>query len=136
MSNIEKIISDSIRLIVKNPVFEEVDITNIFGTPITVLEGSVLSFDATTGKYNATYSAIPALANAKAVSMGTVSFDTAETKRVTILTKGQVNEEILLFQPGDDLDTIPPGGSDSFRTQLRDYGIITVPESFQDEIDN
>lgn len=137
MSNLEITVQDSIKLPVKNPVYETVQITNVFGTEAVVFEGTVLSFDATTEKYNVTHTDFPALSNAKAVCGHTVEFEIAETKEVAILRKGQVNKERLLFvKTGDDLDTIPAGASDSFRTQLRDYGIMVIDESFQDEVDN
>jgi len=137
MSNMLTVVSDSIKLPIKNPIYETVQITNVFGVEAVVFEGTVLAFDATTGKYNVTHTDFPNLSNAKAVCGHTLEFEIGETKEVSILRKGEVNIERLLFvKSGDDLDTIPAGASDSFRTQLRDYGIIVIDESFNDEVDN
>ena len=137
MSNMLIVVSDSIKLPIKNPVYETVQITNAFGVEASIFEGTVLAFDATTGKYNVTHTDFPALSNAKAVCGHTVEFGIGETKEVGILRKGEVHIERLLFvKSGDDLDTIPATEVDSFRVMLRDYGILAVPDTVIDELDN
>jgi len=135
MSNFEIINNDSGKIPVWDPKF--IDITLEAGEAIDYPAGQVLAFNATTGNYEATDSATAAIANAKAVLAQDVSFAGAEAQtNRRALVGGEVDETKLVFLGADDLETIPAGAADSFRLQLRDYGIIARPSQVMDELDN
>lgn len=86
--------------------------------------GRVLAFDASAGKWKITESGTPAVANAKAVLVEKASFAGAGDRLSRILIGGEVQEDLLIWDGSDTPDTIPAGNEDSFRIQLRSYGII------------
>lgn len=86
--------------------------------------GTVLAFDATTGNYKQTVSGTAAIANAKAILAHDVSFSEAGTKLIRAVIAGDVDQNLLIWDGTDTPDTIPAGAADSFRLQLRAYGII------------
>lgn len=111
------------------------DITLNAGGAVTYPAGQVLAFDATAGKYKITQSGTPAVANAKAVLAAEVTFSGAGDKLVRAVKSGHVDAAKLVFDGSDTLDTIPAGGADSFRLQLRDYEILvesSAEQTFQD----
>jgi hypothetical protein len=111
------------------------DITLNAPGAVTYPDGQVLAFDASASKWKITKSGTPAVANAKAILRGEVTFSGAGDKLVRAVIKGHVNASRLVFDGSDTLDTIPGGEPDSFRLQLRDYEIIVedpAEQTFQD----
>jgi hypothetical protein len=103
------------------------DVTLSATGAVTYDEGTVLGFDKATGKYVATNTTVANAENAKAVLMGTAEYSGVGDKKVRAVIGGQVDEDLLIFvDGGDGIDTIPAGADDSFRTQLRSYGIVAL----------
>ena len=97
--------------------------------------GQVLAFDATAGKWKKTVSGTPAVANAKSILAEDISFSGAGDKLVRAVRTGKIDDSQLVFDGTDTLDTIPAGADDSFRLQLRSYGIIAeylAEQTFED----
>lgn len=134
MSNFTIINNDSGKIPVQNPLFETITLNA--GGAVDYDAGTVLAFDATAEKWKLTESGTAAVANAKAVLAADVSFSGAGDKSVRALIGGEVVASKLIFDGSDTLDTLPAGGADTFRIQLRDYGIVAVPDSVVDELDN
>lgn len=86
--------------------------------------GQVLAFDASDGKWKITKSGTAAVANAKAVLVEEASFSGSGDRLSRALIGGEVQEDLLVWDGSDTPDTIPAGAEDSFRVQLRSYGII------------
>lgn len=86
--------------------------------------GQVLAFDASDGKWKITKSGTAAVANAKSVLVEEASFSGSGDRLSRVLIGGEVQEDLLIWDGSDTPDTIPPGAEDSFRVQLRSYGII------------
>ncbi len=134
MANLEISNNNSEKIEVLNPKYDSATLTA--SAAITVPAGQVLAFKASTGKYNLTKSGAAAQANAKAVMAETKVYAASGDKRVRIIIGGEVRADKLLFDGSDTLNTVPSGGSDSFRTQLRDFGIIAREDIDIDELDN
>ena len=100
------------------------DVTLTAPGAVTYEPGRVLAFDASAGKWKITESGTAAVANAKAVLIEEAEFTGAGDRLSRVMIKGEVDENQLIFDGSDTPDTIPAGASDSFRTQLRAYGII------------
>lgn len=120
-----------------NPTITNTDISSLFvrgnrfqdvtlNAPgaVTYPAGQVLAFDATAGKYKITASGTAAVANAKAVLAEEAVFTGAADKLTRVCLLGSVDADLLIFDGSDTIDTIPAGVDDSFRTQLRAYGIF------------
>lgn len=112
------------------------DITLSAAGAVTYPEGQVLAFNASTGKWDITKSGTAAIANAKAVLAEEAAFTGAGDKLVRACVKGEVDEDLLIFDGSDTIDTIPAGAADSFRVQLRDYMIIARKYAQQLRQDN
>lgn len=111
------------------------DVTLTAPGAVTYSPGQILAFNATTGKYEITVSGTAAVSNAKAVLAQEMSFTGAGDKLARVCVEGSVDENLLTFDGTDTLDTINAAGTDSFRTQLRAYGILTenpVEQTIQD----
>ena len=111
------------------------DITLTAAGAATYLPGRVLAFNASTGKYEITISGTAAVANAKAVLAQEITFTGAGDKFARVCLIGSVDENLLIFDGSDTVDTIPASAADSFRTQLRSYGILAenpVEQRIQD----
>jgi len=135
MANPVIINNDSGKLEVFNPIFTDLEIEA--GEALDMDAGSVLAFDATTGTWIWTDSATASVANAKAVLVQDISFSEAGTRENTrCLIGGEVDQDKLIFQGSDTVDTIPAGGEDTFGLQLRSYGIVTRKGQVIDELDN
>jgi len=127
--------NNSGKIPVFNPLFE--DLTVESGGAEDWSAGTVLAFDATTGTWKKTASGTAAIANAKAVLAQDVTFGEAEAiENKRALIGGEVDESKLIFDGSDTPDTIPATSDDSFRVQLRAYGIILRPGQVIDELDN
>jgi len=127
--------NDSGKIPVFNPLFEDVEVES--GGAEDWVAGTVLAFDATTGTWKKTASGTAAVANSKAVLAQDVSFAGAEAQENRrVLIGGEIDESKLIFDGADTPDTIPAGAADSFRVQLRSYGIILRPGQVLDELDN
>lgn len=103
---------------------EYADITLNAGGAVVYDKGQALAFDASAGKYKLTESGTAAVANAKALLSREVEFTGAGDKLVRAVIRGSVDADLIVFDGSDTLDTIPAGEPDSFRLQLRSYGII------------
>ena len=106
---------------------------------VTYPLGQVLAFDAANGNWKITVSGTPAVANAKAVLVAATEYTGSEpgsVKLVRALIGGKVDAGQLVFDGSDTLDTVPAGAADSFRTQLRAYGIIADELAQQRTEDN
>lgn len=120
------------------------DITLYNSGAATFPEGQILAFDGINGaNYKITDSTItdPDQANAKAVLAEITTFTGSEpgsTKLVRAIIGGKVDAGQLVFEGSDDLDTVPvlAAGADSFRIQLRAYGIIAENLAQQNIEDN
>lgn len=112
------------------------DITLNAAGAVTYPAGQVLAFDASAGKWKITESGTPAVANAKAVLAEEAVFAGAGDKLVRAIIKGDVNELLLVFDGSDTIDTVPAAVDDSFRTQLRAYGLIAKKPADQRYYDN
>ena len=112
------------------------DITLNAPGAVTYPKGTVLAFDASAGKWKATVSGTAAVANAKALLAQETEFPGAGDKLVRGVIGGEVDDDKLVFDGADDLDTIPASAADSFRLQLRSYGIIAKPLAEQLNQDN
>lgn len=88
--------------------------------------GTVLAFNATTGKYEITKSGTADVANAKAVLVQETEFTGAGDKLIRAVIGGEVDQNLLVFDGSDTLATIPAGADDSFGLQLRNYGILAI----------
>lgn len=90
-------------------------------------EGTVLSFDASTGKYAATDSTNTATKNAYAILASEIKATNADTEvKVTVCISGDVDEETLIFRNGpDSINTVSNNSVDTFKTELRKLGIIS-----------
>ena len=133
MANPEITNNDRSSVFIKGNRFQ--DITLTAAGVATYLPGRVLAFDASTGKYKITISGTAAVANAKAVLAQEITFTGAGDKLARVCLKGSVDENLLIFDGSDTIDTIPAGAADSFRTQLRAYGILAenpVEQRIQD----
>jgi len=130
--NFQIINNDSGRIPVFNPLYETVTVNA--GGAVDYDAGTVLAFDA--GKYKLTQSGTAAVAKAQAILAQDLSFSGAGDLTARVLIGGQVVASKLIFDGSDDLDTIPATEVDSFRLMLRDYGIIAVPDTVIDELDN
>lgn len=103
------------------------DITLYYNGAITLPLGKALAFDAANGNWKITDSTVANQANAKAVLVAETTYTGSEpgsVKLVRAVIGGKVDPGQLVFEGSDTLDTIPAGAVDSFRTQLRAYGII------------
>ncbi len=125
---------DTSSLVVFNGQYS--DITLNAGGAVIYPKGTVLAFDAAAAKWKITESGTPAVANAKALLSQTTEFPGAGDKLVRAVIGGEVDADLLVFDGSDDLDTIPGGADDSFRVQLRGYGIIAKPLAEQYKQDN
>lgn len=108
---------------------------------ITYPAGQVLAFDGANGNWKVTDSTTDTVANAKAVLNAETVFTGSESggiKVVRAIIGGKVDAGQLVFEGTDDLDTIPTpaAGADSFRVQLRGYGIIAEDLTQQQIQDN
>jgi len=112
---------DTGSLVLRDGNFADI-ILNASGA-VTYPEGQVLAFNGTTGKYAETISGTAAVANAKAILAEEAVFSGSGDKLVRAVIGGVVAEEKLFFNGSDTPDTIP-AAVDSFRVQLRDYGIV------------
>ena len=113
---------DTSQLVVWDGFFD--DITLTAPGAVTYPKGQVLAFNAGTGKYEITASGTAAVANAKAVLAQEITFSGAGDSLARACLGGRVDQSLLVFDGSDTLDTIPAGAADSFKTQLRAYGII------------
>lgn len=125
MSNPEHNIYDSSSVFFFSAIFD--DAVMSAAEEIDYKKGTVLAFNATTGKYEQTKSGTAAVANAKTILAQDVSFSAAGDKTVRILIGGQVDEDQLIWDGTDSPETIPAGAADSFQLQLRAYGILLRP---------
>ena len=132
MSNFQIINNDSGRIPVFNPKFETVTVNA--GSAVDYDAGTVLAFDA--GKYKLTASGTATVARAMAVLAQDLSFPGSGDLTAKVLVGGEVVASKLIFDGSDDLDTIPATEVDSFRVMLRDYGILAIPDTVIDELDN
>lgn len=107
------------------------DITLNAGGVITYPEGQALAFDASAAKWKITESGTAAVANAKAVLAAETVFTGAGDKLVRAILGGTVDQNLLVFDGSDTIDTIPAGAADSFGLQLRDYGIEVIDPAQQ-----
>jgi len=126
--------NDTLKLEVFNPIWD--DITIEAAGADTFETNQVLAFDASTGTYKKTVSGTAAVANAKAILKEEVVFTGAGTKKTRALLGGEINSGVLVFEGADTLETIPAGADDSFRVQLRAYGIVARDGVRIDNLDN
>ena len=107
---------------------ESINLTVVAGTEYK--EGTVLGFNATTGKYVITDSGDAATNNARAVLAQYISADNTSTDlKVAICIEGDVDEDLLIFKNvTDTLNTVAGSGSDTYRTELINNDI--VPEKY------
>lgn len=122
------------------PVFNPVISRVMLGTmaPSIIIFGGVLAFNKSTGMYCPTDSRDPNTANAKAIVLECIAdFVPAGSRPLTALIGGEGPDDLVGFAySGDNLDTIPAGAEDSYRVQLRKYGIYLRPFVKIDELDN
>jgi phage baseplate assembly protein gpV len=102
------------------------DITLNAPGAVTYPEGQVLAYDAAAAKWKITKSGTAAVANAKAILSAETEFTGAGDKLVRAAIGGTVDQNFLVFDGADTIDTIPAGAADSFGLQLRDYGILAI----------
>lgn len=112
------------------------DITLNAPGAITYPQGQALAFDAAAGKWKITESGTAAVANAKAILAQETVFSGAGDRLVRAVIGGVVDEDLLVFDGADTVDTIPAGADDSFGLQLRDYGIEALSLAEQRIQDN
>lgn len=135
MANPVIINNDSGKITVFNPIFKDIELEA--AAALDLPAGTSLAFNATTSTWWETISGTAAVANAKAVLVQDVSFAAAGTRENTrCLIGGEIDEEKLIFNGTDTVDTIPAGGEDTFGLQLRSYGIVTRVGEVIDELDN
>jgi len=125
---------DTGSLVLRDGYFD--DITLNAAGAVVYPAGQLLAFDATAGKWKITVSGTAAVANAKAVLSGEVEFTGAGDKLVRAVLGGHVDASKLVFDGTDTLATIPTGEPDSFKIQLRSYGIIAETLAEQKILDN
>lgn len=125
---------DRSSLVVWNGKFK--DITLNAGGAVIYPAGKVLAFDGPAGKYKITESGTAAVANSKAVLVQETEFTGAGDKLVRAVIGGRVDSSLLIFDGADTLDTIPATGDETFRIQLRSYGIVAEDLSEQYIQDN
>lgn len=112
------------------------DITLNAPGAITYPQGQALAFDAVAEKWKITESGTAAVANAKAILAQETVFSGAGDRLVRAVIGGVVDEDLLVFDGADTVDTIPAGADDSFGLQLRDYGIEALSLAEQRIQDN
>ena len=130
---------DTMSLTVWNAEYRDVRLHH--SGAITYPGGQVLAFDGANGNWKATDSTTATVANAKAVLFAETEFTGSEVggiKRVRAVIGGKVDAGQLVFEGSDTLDTIPTpaADADSFRVQLRGYGIIAEDLAQQQIQDN
>lgn len=125
---------DTMSLTVWNAEYR--DITLNAPGAVTYPLGTVLAFDASAAKWKITKSGTAAVANAKALLVAETEFTGAGDKLVRAIIGGKVDAGQLVFDGADTLDTIPAGADDSFRLQLRGYGILAEDLAQQQIQDN
>lgn len=87
--------------------------------------GTALSFDAATNTYAITNSAATPTHRAVAVLANNVpESNTSTTLKLTICIKGYVDEDKLIFGGSDTINTVAADTTDTYKSQLRNYGII------------
>jgi len=106
--------------------------------PTGIIFGGVLAFNKSTGAYCPTNSSNPDTANAKAIALECrLDIVMPGAEKFLCLIGGEGPDELINFEnPADTLDTIPAGSEDSYRVQLRKYGIYLRPVVQIDEFDN
>ena len=129
MSNPEITNYDTGSLVLANGKFGDINL-NAAGA-IIYPAGQVLAFDATAAKWKITVSGTAVVANAKAVLAAETEFAGAGDKLVRAIIGGVVDQNLLVFDGADTIDTIPAGAADSFGLQLRDYGIEVIDPAQQ-----
>lgn len=134
MANPEITNNDVTKLEVFNPKYEDLTV-QVLGAD-TLVENTVLAYDQATGTYKATVSTVAATATARAILKQANVFSGAGTASLRCLVGGEVRASQLVFDNGTDTVDTQPASQDSFRTQLRDYGIIARDEREIDETDN
>ena len=107
------------------------DITLNAAGAVVYPEGQVLAFDATAAKWKIAISGTAAVANAKAVLAAETEFTGAGDKLVRAVRRGTVDQNLLIFDGSDTIDTIPAGEADSFGLQLHSYGIDAIDPAQQ-----
>ena len=120
---------DTGSLVLENGKFGDINL-NAAGA-IIYPAGQVLAFDATAAKWKITVSGTAVVANAKAVLAAETEFIGAGDKLVRAIIGGVVDQNLLVFDGADTIDTIPAGAADSFGLQLRDYGIEVIDPAQQ-----
>lgn len=105
---------------------EYADITLNAPGAVTYPDGQVLAFDASAAKWKITKSGTAAVANAKAILAAEAEFSGAGDKLVRAIIGGTVDQNFLVFDGADTIDTIPAAADDSFGLQLRGYGILAI----------
>lgn len=120
---------DTGSLVLANGKFGDINL-NAAGA-IIYPAGQVLAFDATAAKWKITVSGTAVVANAKAVLAAETEFAGAGDKLVRAIIGGVVDQNLLVFDGADTIDTIPAGAADSFGLQLRDYGIEVIDPAQQ-----
>jgi hypothetical protein len=123
MANPEITNNDISSLVLRDGEFR--DITLNAPGAVIYPKGQVLAFDAAADKWKKTISGTPAVANAKGVLSEEVEFTGAGDKtNVRMIKGGTLDQNLLVFDGSDTVDTIPSGADDSFQLQLRAYNIV------------
>ncbi|MCK5606235.1 hypothetical protein KAR91_30325 [Candidatus Pacearchaeota archaeon] len=134
MANPEITNNDTKQIPVFNPTYDDAVLTSAGAG--TWVKGTVLAFSSANGDYRKTVSGTADVANAKAILPVDVVFAGAESKNTRIINGGEIQEDLLVFDGADTINTIPASAADSFKVQLRDYGIRTLTGMILDELDN
>jgi len=127
----------------KIEVFDPVFIDAIVASPLEpspfytyAFGGLCMAYVAEFDVYVWTEADTPGLANAKAILAQNTILPPGEVAApARLIVGGEIAANLVLFagQPDQGLSTIPPGGSDSFETQLREYGInVVYPQTIID----
>lgn len=134
MPNPEISNNDSTKLDLYNALYEDITL-EVLGAD-TIVENTCLAYDRATNTYKATVSTVAATATASAILKEGKIFTGAGTATARALIGGEVRGDLIIFDNGSDtLDTVP-AAEDSFRVQLRKYGIIARADRDLDELDN
>lgn len=136
MPNPEITNNDIQSLVLRNGEFEDITLEIVDGAETFPL-GTVIAFNASTGKWQETKSGTAAVANAKAVlAQEVVATGNGDIDNVRSIIGGTLDQTLLTFNGADTVNTIPPSGADTFKIQLRSYDIFLIAPAQQTFDDN
>lgn len=98
--------------------------------------GQLLGFITTGQKLaNAKSGSVDGSEFARVVAAGAVDASGGDLP-ITFYIKGDLDDSQVVFDGGDDFDTVVAGQEDTYRTMLRDYGILANTYKNDQVIDN